>query len=518
MKKKLLILLGIVLIMTSSFSGITLAGNGPNKDGMGAQIYMGSTMLYDGYNDVASFMSGAEYNKDTNTLTLTNFDSADDALYLSEMGEDFKLEVKGTNNIAGIRSNGYGYGGNVNVIGTGKLIINGNKKEGFSAPIAIDADNSATKLTVADTVSLEVYSSGSDNSLMEVTKTNISENAIVLPKTAEIQTEKNDISSTLTVYFTGEEIEYNIVENSAEPNKEYVYEKYSYEYDGEESVSYYIYPVKNDSVLGKCISSSDGVYYSELPEGYSFTENKTSVKLLSQLSMSEYKVDGEDTVYGILQDYFSGTYTAYTISESTEIGKVAIAVNGESDLTEIPAKYQPVVKNSVYTYKVNGESFIYKPSGWKEPETTKETPSVTEPEPTSEDVVTPTTKEEQTQPSEETTNQKETKTIEPWTKIIVEPKPAIATKFTKVKAAKKKVKLSWKKQNVSGYQIQYSLKKSMKNAKIKTIKKASVGKTIVKKLKRKKIYYFQIRTFVTVNDKGGKWYSVWSKVKKAKVK
>ena len=93
-----------------------------------------------------------------------------------------------------------------------------------------------------------------------------------------------------------------------------------------------------------------------------------------------------------------------------------------------------------------------------------------------------------------------------------------ATKITKVTAAAKGFKVTWKKQKESttGYQLQYSTSKKFtkKTTKAKTVKKASAAKLTVKKLKAEKKYYVRIRTYKTV--KGKKYYSSWSKAKSVK--
>ena len=70
--------------------------------------------------------------------------------------------------------------------------------------------------------------------------------------------------------------------------------------------------------------------------------------------------------------------------------------------------------------------------------------------------------------------------------------------------------------NADGYQIQYSLKKSMKSA--KTLKKAGASKVSykVKKLKKKKTYYVRVRSYKKVDGK--MMYGTWSKVSKVKTK
>lgn len=89
------------------------------------------------------------------------------------------------------------------------------------------------------------------------------------------------------------------------------------------------------------------------------------------------------------------------------------------------------------------------------------------------------------------------------------------TNLKKLKAVKKAFNVSWTKKAYSGYQIRYSLKSSMKSA---TYKNVSASKTSlkVKKLKTRKKYYVQIRTYKTVDGK--KCYSTWSSAKKVKTK
>ena len=93
-----------------------------------------------------------------------------------------------------------------------------------------------------------------------------------------------------------------------------------------------------------------------------------------------------------------------------------------------------------------------------------------------------------------------------------------ATAFSKVKAGKQQVTLKWKNpKNITGYEIQYALKKDFSDGKTVTIKKAKTLATVIKKLKAKKTYYVRIRTYTTVK-KQGTFYSTWSKAKTVKVK
>lgn len=100
----------------------------------------------------------------------------------------------------------------------------------------------------------------------------------------------------------------------------------------------------------------------------------------------------------------------------------------------------------------------------------------------------------------------------------------IVPKGTKIAKAKKRgtsATVKWKRQSakmsgkrVTGYQIRYSMKSSMKNAKSVKVKGYSKTTKKIKGLKKNKKYYFQVRTYM----KGAKGvlYSKWSKKKLAK--
>lgn len=75
------------------------------------------------------------------------------------------------------------------------------------------------------------------------------------------------------------------------------------------------------------------------------------------------------------------------------------------------------------------------------------------------------------------------------------------------------VKLKKQPKSITGYQIQYSTNKKFngKTTVIKTVKKKSITKLKVGKLKAKKKYHVRVRTYKDV--KGEKYYSGWSTAK-----
>ena len=96
------------------------------------------------------------------------------------------------------------------------------------------------------------------------------------------------------------------------------------------------------------------------------------------------------------------------------------------------------------------------------------------------------------------------------------------TSVSKVKAAKKGFKVTWKKQatQTSGYQVQYSTSSKFKKAKTVTISKNKTTSKSVGKLTAKKKYYVRVRTYKTVKigGKSVKLYSGWSKAKSVTTK
>ena len=92
------------------------------------------------------------------------------------------------------------------------------------------------------------------------------------------------------------------------------------------------------------------------------------------------------------------------------------------------------------------------------------------------------------------------------------------TTLKSVSKGKKKIIVEWAAQKTltSGYQIRYSKKANLSNAKYKTINKTRTTKKTIYKLSKKTKYYVQVRTFKTV--RGTKYYSAWSNTKAAKTK
>ena len=101
-------------------------------------------------------------------------------------------------------------------------------------------------------------------------------------------------------------------------------------------------------------------------------------------------------------------------------------------------------------------------------------------------------------------------------RLTITVRPLNTQKLTLKSSARGKMTVSWSTaKSVSGYEIQYSRSKNMKNARSLTMKGKTTQVTL-KNLAKKKNYYVRIRTYKTTNGK--KYYSTWSTVKTVKVK
>ncbi len=109
------------------------------------------------YDISVSKVKGATYNKSTNTLKLKNYNKPDIYVEANMMGDDFKVEVEGENSIAGLKVWGYGYCGSVTITGTGTLTINENKTNVTGCGIYVNAENSASFLSISNTVAVTTY-------------------------------------------------------------------------------------------------------------------------------------------------------------------------------------------------------------------------------------------------------------------------------------------------------------------------------------------------------------------------
>ena len=103
-----------------------------------------------------------------------------------------------------------------------------------------------------------------------------------------------------------------------------------------------------------------------------------------------------------------------------------------------------------------------------------------------------------------------------WSSTLNSPTLPAATFLTKVSAGSKSFTAQWKKQAVTGYQIQYSVNSSFKSAKIITVGSKNTTKKSISKLKGGTKYFVRIRTYKKIGN--ANYYSAWSKAYTVKTK
>lgn len=99
-----------------------------------------------------------------------------------------------------------------------------------------------------------------------------------------------------------------------------------------------------------------------------------------------------------------------------------------------------------------------------------------------------------------------------WTKM--KPKSTSISKLKSSKSGQLTVTIK-RVSSANGYQVKYSLNKSMKSAKTRNI---STNSTTITKLKKNKTYYVQVRMYQKDSVSGKKQYGSWSRTKSVKVK
>ena len=288
MKKKILI--AFLLMLTVLFGVRTtkvLAGNGPSDEYSFITFYnpeaedsSANKSIYEPKTVNNDALEGATYDKSTNTLTLNNL-KTDLSLAVNEMGEDFKINLVGENEIPYMIIYGYGYGGNVEFTGNGSLTVNKDNKSEIG--IVIAAEGTVGKLVVDDTVALKVY--GSENAILVGYSSESDNSKVIVLKNGDdisknIKTEKqiskipqqmdillfNDAGSTSYTVATKDDKKYAVSQLSSGT---YIVQNQTLVYD-EVNERYFFDPMSNPT------GSGVNQQYSSLDElqaaGYTMTE------------------------------------------------------------------------------------------------------------------------------------------------------------------------------------------------------------------------------------------------------
>ena len=168
MKLKRKLLAGLLTLCMAVVMAVpAFAANGPSSgDYSSAYLRLGNSE--DGYQTLFANsgqiddVSGAVYDKASNTVTLTNYNNPTNILVANEMGDDLKLHLVGDNHIAELAVWGFGWGGNLEITGDGSLTINENKTS-QTAAIRFMAEGTQGLLKVGSNASVTAYKSAGEN-------------------------------------------------------------------------------------------------------------------------------------------------------------------------------------------------------------------------------------------------------------------------------------------------------------------------------------------------------------------
>ncbi|HCJ75789.1 MAG TPA: hypothetical protein DHV88_05155 [Roseburia sp.] len=146
--------LAVSLTMVPSMIPVQ-ASNGPCIEGdfAFANIQLNDTVVFSA--NERNTVDGVSYDQASNTLTLTNYDHPDVALYTNMMGDDFKLNLVGSNKLQNLRIWHGGWGGSLTICGSGSLTVNENRKN--SDGIELFAEGGKSLLTVSEDSTVTLY-------------------------------------------------------------------------------------------------------------------------------------------------------------------------------------------------------------------------------------------------------------------------------------------------------------------------------------------------------------------------
>lgn len=276
--KKMTALVGAVVLAVSaavSFAAPQVkAANGPCDTGDWAYAYINvrngeeSTLLFSskGTNSI----DGMSYDRESNTLTLNNYKSSTTVIVTNMMGDDFKINLVGDNEIGSIDSYGDAWGGSINISGNGSLVINADKSDDYG--IAFFAEGTNSVLSVADTCNVTIYSGSkavvytSDN----LTNKPIKDNGTLKENVTYNVSHPLEISRLCARYYEYDPYTTNIVYKNETDNTSLYYIK-ELTYIEPAKVTYTLYKLTTKKAMGDVYYADKVGEYDNIPAGYTKT-------------------------------------------------------------------------------------------------------------------------------------------------------------------------------------------------------------------------------------------------------
>ena len=276
--KKIAALAGAVVLAVSSAvlyaAPPVKAANGPCDTGDWAYAYINvrtgedSTTIFS--SKETNSIDGMSYDRQTNTLTLNNYKNKSAGIATNMMGDDFKINLIGDNEIGGIGSYGDAWGGSINICGNGSLVINADRAGDYG--VAFFAEGTNSVLSVADTCNVTIYSGSkavvytSDN----LTDKPIRDNGTLKENVTYNVSHPLQISSLYARYYEYDPYTTNTVyKNEADNTSLYYIKELTYVESGK--VTYTIYKLTTKNALGDVYYADKIGEYDKIPAGYTKT-------------------------------------------------------------------------------------------------------------------------------------------------------------------------------------------------------------------------------------------------------
>ena len=247
------------------------AANGPCDTGDWAYAYINvrngeeSNLLFS--SEGTNSIDGMSYDRESNTLTLNNYKSSTTVIVTNMMGDDFKINLVGDNEIGSIGSYGDAWGGSINISGNGSLVINADKSDDYG--IAFFAEGTNSVLSVADTCNVTIYSGSkavvytSDNQ----TDKPIKDNGTLKENVTYNVSHPLQISQLYARYYEYDPYTTDTVyKNEADNTSLYYIKELTYVESGK--VTYTMYKLTTKKALGDVYYADKIGEYDNIPAGY----------------------------------------------------------------------------------------------------------------------------------------------------------------------------------------------------------------------------------------------------------
>lgn len=250
------------------------AANGPCDTGDWAYAYINvrngeeSNLLFS--SEGTNSIDGMSYDRESNTLTLNNYKSSTTVIVTNMMGDDFKINLVGDNEIGSIGSYGDAWGGSINISGNGSLVINADKSDDYG--IAFFAEGTNSVLSVADTCNVTIYSGSkavvytSDN----LTNKPIKDNGTLKENVTYNVSHPLEISRLCARYYEYDPYTTNIVYKNEADNTSLYYIK-ELTYIEPAKVTYTLYKLTTKKAMGDVYYADKVGEYDNIPAGYTKT-------------------------------------------------------------------------------------------------------------------------------------------------------------------------------------------------------------------------------------------------------